>query len=421
MTFNFAKAAFMIEILVAELIFLFPAEKRPLFPLRYAGLFLLCIVIGGFFPIEYTDGLLAQFLMFFLMFLITVGAMALCFSVSFSVLISCCVAGYAVEHIAFHIVKIAQHYGFLQNASAGSIQARTIAEFALFPPIYLLFFLTVGLYTWKNQSFKKTDLRFHYLSFAIVFICIGLTRIATYFGDDGSVTVSLYAITACLMALVVQLVLSKAVSLKKENDTIRLLWQEDRRQFALSKATIDTINIKYHDLKHKLSNMNLPKEEVDSIKDAVRVYGSRIRTGNEALDVLLTENSLRCGEQGITLTYTGNGADFSFMNVMDVYSLFGNAVSNAVEAVQKLSDPEKKVIDILSERRGEMINVTVTNFFSGTLQIEDGVPVTSKAEEQGFHGFGVRSMQLIAEKYGGHLQVKTDGDLFILSVYLMQA
>ena len=106
MTFNFAKAAFMIEILLAELIFLFPAEKRSLFPLRYAGLFLMCIVIGGFFPIEYTDGLLAQFLMFFLMFLITVGAMALCFSVSFSVLISCCVAGYAVEHIAFHIVKL---------------------------------------------------------------------------------------------------------------------------------------------------------------------------------------------------------------------------------------------------------------------------------------------------------------------------
>ena len=79
------------------------------------------------------------------------------------------------------------------------------------------------------------------------------------------------------------------------------------------------------------------------------------------------------------------------------------------------------MIDILSERRGEMINVTVTNFFSGTLQIEDGVPVTSKAEEQGFHGFGMRSMQLIAEKYGGQLQVKTDGDLFILSVYLMQA
>ena len=419
MSFNFAKAAFMMEILLAELIFLFPAPKRSLFALRYPALCALCIVIGGFFPIDYDDGLLAQFLLFFLMFLITVGAMVLCFSIPFSALISCCVAGYAVEHIAFHIVKIALYFGFLQSVEGGAVPQRTLGEIILFPVIYLVFLLTVGLYARKNEGYKKVDLRFNYLSFAIVFICIGLTRAAGYFGDAESVTVSLYAIVACGMALVVQLVLSKTVALQNENDTIRLLWQEDRRQFAISKATIDTINIKYHDLKHKLRDMNLPKEEVDSIKAAVRVYGSRFQTGNEALDVLLTENSLRCGEQGIQLTYTGNGADFSFMNVMDVYSLFGNALSNAVEAVQHVDDPEKKVIDILSERRGELINITVTNFFAGMLRIEDGVPQTSKTEEQGFHGFGMRSMQLIAEKYGGHLQVRTDGDLLLLSVYLM--
>ena len=419
MMFSIAKAAFMVEILLAELIFLFLAQKRSLFALRYPGLFALCILIGGFFPIDYNNGIVAQFLMFFLMFLITVGAMALCFVIPFSALISCCVAGYAIEHIAFHIVKIALYFGFLQGIESGAIPQRTLGEFLLFPLIYLVFLLTLGLYTRKNENYKKVDLRFNYLSFAIVFICIGLTRAAAYFGDANSVTVSLYAIVACTMALVVQLVLSKTVALQNENNTIRLLWQEDRRQFAVSKATIDTINIKYHDLKHKLRDMNLPKEEVDSIKDAVRVYGGRIQTGNEALDVLLTENSLRCGEQGIQLTYTGNGADFSFMNVMDVYSLFGNALSNAVEAVQHVDDPEKKVIDILSERRGDLINITVTNFFAGTLRIEDGLPQTSKIEEQGFHGFGMRSMQLIAEKYNGQLQVKTDGDLFILSVYLM--
>ena len=156
------------------------------------------------------------------------------------------------------------------------------------------------------------------------------------------------------MALMIQLVLSKTVELEHENETISLLWQEDRKQYELSKKTMDIINIKYHDLKHTLRDMKLPEEEVKSIKDAVRVYGSRIKTGNEALDVLLTENTLRCSDEGIVLTYTGQGTDFSFMNTADVYSLFGNAISNAVEAVQKLEDPEKKVIDILSERRGEL-------------------------------------------------------------------
>ena len=421
MMFSLPKAAFMAEILLAELIFLFPAPKRrPLFALRYAGLFILCFLIGGYFPIEFQRGLAAQFLMFFLMFLVTVGAMALCFSVSFPALVSCCVAGYAVEHIAFHIVKIAISFGFLQGVTDPSIPVRTLGEILLFPPIYLVFLLTIGLYARKEESYKKVDLRFNYLSFAIVFICIGLTRVATFFGDADLVTVSLYAITACSMALVVQLVLSRAVALRNENDTIRMLWQEDRKQFALSKATVDTINIKYHDLKHKLNGMNLPKEEIDEIKGAVRVFKSRIRTGNEALDVLLSEYSLRCDEQGIQLTYTGNGTDLSFMNVMDVYSLFGNAVSNAVEAVQRVTDPEKKLVDILSERRGDLIAVTVTNFFDGALDVVDGLPRSSKTEEPGFHGFGMKSMQMIAEKYNGSVSFQTEGDLFVLSLYLMQ-
>lgn len=419
MSFPFIpKLAFMSEILFAELIYLYPAEKRPLFGLRYVSICILCVLVSVLLPFEYTS-IISQFLMFFVMFAATVAGMALCFRLSLSGLLSCCVAGYATEHIAFHIVKIALFFGFLKSGYPSFLGQRVTAELLLFPPIYLLFWLSIGRYSARIEAYKNIDRRFLALSIAIVFICIGLTRVAAFFDEADAVSVSFYAITACGMALVVETVLSRTVALRHENDTIRTLWEEDRRQYRLSKATIDTINIKYHDLKHKLYGMNLPQTEIDEIKDAVRVYGSRVQTGNEALDVLLTENSLRCGEQGITLTYTGNGADFSFMNPMDVYSLFGNAISNALEAVQKLDDPEKRVIDILSERKGSFLNITVTNFFSGDLKLEGGMPKTIKTDEEGFHGFGMRSMQLIAEKYNGCLHVSAEDHLFILHVYLL--
>ncbi len=418
-SFSFVpKLAFMVEILLAELIYLYPAEKRPYFGFRYASVCILCVLAGLLIPFDYTS-IFSQFMMFFVMFAVSVGAMALCFRLSISELISCCVAGYATEHIAFHVVKLAMAFGFLQSGYPAFLGQRVTAELLLFPPVYFIFWLGIGRYSEKTESYKNVDRRFLTLSAVIVFICIGLTRVTSYFGESDAVSISFYAITACLMALVVQMILSRIVELRHENDTIRTLWEEDRRQYELSKATIDTINIKYHDLKHKLYGMNLPQSEIDEIKDAVRVYGSRVQTGNEALDVLLTENSLRCGEQGITLTYTGNGADFSFMNTMDVYSLFGNAISNAVEAVRKLDDSEKRVIDILTERRGNFLNITVTNFFSGVLKLVDGIPATSKAEEEGFHGFGMKSMRLIAEKYGGSLHVSTEDDLFTLHIYLL--
>ena len=300
------------------------------------------------------------------------------------------------------------------------LSTRISSEIVLFPLIYLVFLSTVGYYAAQQQCYKKADMRFNLTSLVIIYLCIGLTRAAQYFGDGESITVSLYAISSCLMALTVQMVLSKAVELKAEKDSISLLWQEDRKQYELSKKTIDTINIKYHDLKHTLRGMNLPEEEAKAIKDAVRVYGSRVETGSEALDVLLTENALRLNEEGILLTYTGNGENLNFMSTMDIYSLFGNAVENAVEAVRQVKDPEKRVIDIVTERMGDMLNVTVTNFFDGTLRMEDGLPLTRKTEEEGFHGFGIKSMKLIAQKYGGSLEVSTKGDLFVLTIYLMK-
>ena len=415
---------FLLEMILAELIFLYPADKRSRFPLRLSLVLLVFLAGALLFRTEaqLTRSLLSQVGTFAGLFFLTVAAMGFCFRLSFPSLFSLCVAGYAVEHIAYHVSKIVQTLtGLFVGASLGPLQDWELMELVVFPPVYLIALGTIGYFAAKNECWKKTDMRFNALSIAVVFICVGLTRLVNSYGEEQSIPVSFYAITCCLMALVVQFVLYRTVDLRTENTALNLMWQEERKQFELSKKTIDTINIKYHDLKHRLRDMRLPAEEVESIKDAVRIYGSRIRTGNDALDVLLTENSLRCSEEGIRLTFMGNGADLSFMQVMDVYSLFGNAISNAVEAVEKLADPEKKIIDIVSERRGDMVSIHISNYFDGKLRLEDGMPVTSKTWEEGFHGFGMKSMKLIAEKYGGSLSASTDGDLFTLDVYLMNS
>ena len=416
-----ANLVFMIEILLAELLFLYPAEKRRPFALRLILSLAACAVIAVLFPGNVRNGSqLEQFLHFIILFLVTVAAMGFCFKLRISALVSCCTAGYAVEHIAYHIVKIAMRYGFMEGVRLGFLSNRVTCEAVLFPFIYLAFFLTIGLYSARNQCYKKADMRFNVLSIGIIFICIGLTRVSGYFGDSSSVTVSLYAIAAVLMALIVQLILSKVVELQLTNETISLLWEKERQHYEQSKRAIDTINIKYHDLKHMLRDLKIPQEEIAAIESAVQVYGGQVRTGSEALDILLTENTLQLEAEGITLTYMGNGGDFGFMSTMDVYSLFGNAVNNAVEAVRRVKDPEKRIINIVTERKGDLVSVNISNFFVGELIFEDDLPATTKKEEEGFHGFGLRSMKLIAEKYGGGLTAAADKDVFNLGIYLMR-
>ena len=114
-------------------------------------------------------------------------------------------------------------------------------EYVLFPPIYLVLAATLGVYSAKCQCFRRTDRRLTLIVFAIVILTMGFTRIADAFGDSGSISVSLYAIACCVMALAVQLILFHEIDLQYENDTIRLLWQEDQRQYELTKKTIDTV------------------------------------------------------------------------------------------------------------------------------------------------------------------------------------
>ena len=201
---------------------------------------------------------------------------------------------------------------------------------------------------------------------------------------------------------------------------VNRLWQEDKKHFEQSKEVMDAFNIKYHDLRHKLSLLKsgCSLDEIEALCQQAEDLASNIRTGNDAMDVLLTECGSTCAREGIELTYMGRSADLSFMETVDVYSLFGNALENAIEAIRKIDDPEKKIIHITTERRGDLLNIEIVNYYTDSLRMENSLPTTTKGDN-GFHGFGMKSMQLIAQKYGGEIRIDTDGDLFELCIVLM--
>ena len=63
-------------------------------------------------------------------------------------------------------------------------------------------------------------------------------------------------------------------------------------------------------------------------------------------------------------------------------------------------------------------SIHVENYFDGQVSFGgEGLPQTRKADEAN-HGFGVRSMQMIAEGLGGSLACKVQGDVFHLDALL---
>lgn len=204
-----------------------------------------------------------------------------------------------------------------------------------------------------------------------------------------------------------------------EVEVVRSLWEKDRSQYALLKENVEIINLKCHDLRKRIDLLESRREsaserEIQTLREAINVYDSRCFTGNSALDAILTEYMLICEKKGILFTCTADGAPFAFLDESDLFSFFSNAITNAIEATEQLSEAEKRVISLVAEQRGGFLSVVIENYFDGDLMMQDGLPRTKKADLSS-HGFGVKSMKNLAERYGGTIDFLREGDLFILT------
>lgn len=233
---------------------------------------------------------------------------------------------------------------------------------------------------------------------------------------------SLYAIVCCTLALLMQHYLFNLVEVEKQRAVLAQIRQEEQKQYQISRGASEQLHIIYHDLKHKLSMLQqrLPGEEVDAMKDALDSYSATYQTGLDALDVVLDEKRMFAMGKGITLTFMGNGEDLAFMSQMEIYSMFSNLLENAIAAVDQISTPEKKVISLVVERKGQLVSLNVINYMEETeLTYTDSLPNSTKKEEPGFHGYGLRSVRAIAKKYGGEITVSTMEDIFMINIYMM--
>lgn len=419
---NLGNLYFIFEIFAAEMIFMYSYPKRSRFVLRYAIVVLAVFIVGYFVP-RFSGTVLGGWgaiFRFLILWGLTTAGMCCCFSVPVPAVISACAAAYALQHFSYKLLDIIKLTGIFDFVHTQFISANFIKELMLFPFTYVAAFFVFGRLSAKNRYYN-TDMRFNVISILTVLTCIVLNRFISFDRTPPAVIcVSLYSMMCTLFALVVQYNLRQSCAVQEEARIMRKVLQEKEIQYETNKRNIDLINIKCHDLKYSLTALHgrLPQEEIDRITSAIDAYDESIKTGNDVLDVLLIEKNMQCRSLGIGFTCMGDGECLSFLAPVDLYSLFGNALDNAVEAVLPLGEPGMKQIGMTIEERNDLIVLTVFNYFSGSLELRDGLPVSTKQSDPGYHGYGLKSIRMIAEKYSGELHISTADDIFTLTVYI---
>ena len=125
---------------------------------------------------------------------------------------------------------------------------------------------------------------------------------------------------------------------------------------------------------------------------------------------MLSGKSMLCREKGIQLLAYADAAPLDFVNAMDLCSIFGNALDNAIESAEKLEDPEKRQIKVYVYAQNQFVIIRFENFY-------DGLPLTTK-KNQSLHGYGIRNIRENARKYGGNVNIRAEDGCFQLLVLL---
>lgn len=418
---------FSFQLLISESVFLIDIPKRKHFLLRLTIGLLLQILLGALWEsvvIPVVPQLLIQhILLYFGYAILTVIPILGSFEIEIQELIFILAGGYATEHMTFSLSRIVLHLAHGEYQLYGSLLHLLLTRYVIYVAgAFAVYFLIIRTKK-KEMKLGDSDFRIAVLAFIIMIFAIGLSAYWSYeyMGTGiGDVICPAYSFLCCALVLLMEYYVLRENSMKREQEMMEQLLQLSTTQQRSSKEAIDIINMKCHDLKHqikalaKIEDDKSRTEYLNEIRDAVSIYDATYHTGCSALDYVLREKTLLFNERGVEFSCMVEGKMIAYMTSADVYALMGNALDNALERVLKEKEGER-IISLQIKHHHDMVLIHLENRCSSTLKFEDGMPVTDKKDKTR-HGFGVKSMRYIVEKYYGELMMSVGNGKFNLDI-----
>ena len=406
-------------------------EKRDHFALRWALVWLAQIGLDSLLKLAreslgiamYTTAFeISAIVMYCQIFLIFVLGVLLCYRAGFCTALFCVTVSYSLQNFVERIMEIIRTL----IPSLPTLPDRILLALLMLAALYVF----GRLFAWGdksrlNDTYDRLDNRvLIIMAGAVVLMEIVMDMLVrSELGRTGSdaleILVSVLFAVISLMVVVISMCQVREAEAHKQKEIAERLLGAERQRYEQEKATREAINIKCHDIRHQIAALGDAgcRRELHAIGELINVYDCSLQTDNAALDVVLSGKSLACSARNIVLTCVADGRRLSFMEESDIYALFGNILDNAMDAAGKLPDTEQRIISLTVRTQNSFLLIEEENYYSGHLTFEEGLPQTTK-EDHANHGFGVRSIQLITEKYEGDLHINAEGGIYRLSILL---
>lgn len=176
----------------------------------------------------------------------------------------------------------------------------------------------------------------------------------------------------------------------------------------------------YHDMKNHLlvlerqGRSQETRRMAEKLQHEVEMFEDYTHTGNDILDIILKEKAELARQKQIELSVNADLHDINFMDALDISTIFGNSLDNAIEASEKLPKGQG-VILVKAGRIKNFLSILIENNCAATSLL--GRRRTTK-KDAFLHGFGISNMKKAAAKYKGQFVTSCENNKFTLKILI---
>mgnify|MGYP005755487585 CR=1 FL=1 len=224
------------------------------------------------------------------------------------------------------------------------------------------------------------------------------------------------------------------------NDSIKVRFKQQKEEYQLKELQAqyqyyeerlkDEQRVRgiYHDMKNHLLVLQAQLKEIGNtgdqekkqeteemitkIRNQISDYEDYVQTGNAFLDVILRDKLKKAKEESIDFHTEIDFSKGNFIDALDISTIFGNALDNAIEACEKVPEEER----FITMKAGERNHFLVIHIENSAVK-EEAEKKTTK-EDTFLHGFGLKNIQRAAEKYGGQCKRNYQSGVYMLSILI---
>lgn len=208
---------------------------------------------------------------------------------------------------------------------------------------------------------------------------------------------------------------SENICLKYEINMLKRMSEMEQNKYAEINEIWGKLQATRHDFQEHLSYIKkLSANNNSELSDYIKTIEKQqslttkiIHTGNRAVDFVLGSKAEEYPD--VVFIVTGRFEEIESISQLEIVSVIGNILQNAIEATEKTDD---KIVEIRFKIKGNYQNIICSNTINeSVLQSNPDLTTTKQGD---LHGFGIQNILHIIERSNGLVEFYEDNNRFFV-------